>query len=113
MPPGGMHAVLFTANDIYDGIDEHLPKEQKYLLDEFEKSFGQKRNNYWNGQWDGNQLKAIIQEKNLIKMEQILPKEVQPFIDSLRDLRKLYRTVCSNNIDEKDDNEDLNKRKKM
>ena len=91
MSPVDIHAVLFTANDIYDGIDEYLPQEQKYLLDEFEKSFGQRRNNYWNGQWDGNQLKAIVQEKNLNKMEQILPKEVQPFIKSLTLIESVLR----------------------
>ena len=89
-----------------------MPQEQKYLLNEFEKSFGQIRNNYWNGQWDGNQLKSIVQEKNLNKMEKILPKEVQPFTESLRNLRKVYKTVCSSNIDESDDSDDLNKRKK-
>ena len=65
-----------------------------------------------NGQWDGNQLKSIVQEKNLNKMEKILPKEVQPFTESLRNLRKVYKTVCSSNIDESDDSDDLNKRKK-
>ena len=93
---GGMHAVLFVGNDIYDGIDETLSEDEKYLLDEFEKEFGQKRNNYWNGQWDGNQLKAIIQEKILQKMEQILPVTVHPFIESLRELRHVYSTACTN-----------------
>ena len=81
------------------------------MLDEFEKALGQKRNNYWNGQWDGNQIKEIIQEKNLKKMEEILPTEAKPFIDSFRNLRILYTTTCSSNIDEKDNNKCNNKRK--
>ena len=104
-------AVRFTGNDIYDSLTDSLAEDKKHLLDEFEKSFGQKRNNYWNGQWDGNQLKEIIQEKNLSKMEQILPKEVSPFIESFRKLRIVYRTTCSNSTDAKDSNEDIRKRK--
>ena len=50
MPPGRMQAIVFVGNVIYDGIEETLSEDQKYLLDDFEKEFGQKRNNYWNVQ---------------------------------------------------------------
>ena len=68
------------------------------MIDEFEKALGQKRNNYWNGQWDGNQIKEVIQEKNLKKMEQILPEEVKPFIESFRNLRKISSEFGEGNI---------------
>ena len=38
---------------------------EKYLLDEFEKVFGNKRANYQGRTWEGNQLHAIMKDKNL------------------------------------------------
>ena len=48
---------------------------QKNILPKLEKIVGCKRPSCKCRQWEGNQIHKILKEKNLAKMEELLPEE--------------------------------------
>ena len=77
VPPVPLHTVrLGPGNDIYYGIEKNLKEDEKNILEQFEKELGLKRELYFSGTWEGNQLTIIMKPKNLDRLQNLLPTEV-------------------------------------
>ena len=99
VPPGGLHVLLLGAgNDIYDCIEENLPSHLKHVLTDFEKYIGVKRPSYNGKAWEGNQLHKILKEKSLIKLKELLPKELDCCIEGFKMLEELNGTMTRSSM---------------
>ena len=99
IPPGGLHVLLLGAgNDIYDCIDENLPSSLKHVLSDFEKYIGAKRPSYNGKAWEGNQLHKILKDKSLVKLKQLLPKELHCCVEGFRMLEELNSTMTRSSM---------------
>ena len=48
--------------------------------------------------WEGNQLTAIMKDKNLKKLEDLLPERLHCYVEGFRMLRELYGTISRSDM---------------
>ena len=73
----------------------------RYIDQSIAGIFVGRRENYHGKTWEGNQLNQIMKNKNLNKLEELLPKRLHCYVEAYRMLNIMNKTVSRNEMKDK------------